>query len=153
MTHLLETIQCIYGKPTNACVGNQQTNTRDYTEINTEIKPPPAGVEVKHEKEISLLKDFLGNSYCSEYGMRIINLLVNKGKDIDYLKEKIRLTESKNLKSKEGYLYKAIEGDFKETSQAAKKKNGFSNFDETISKYTQEELEEKIRRSQAKKYE
>ena len=140
-------------KCTNAIGQNAPTNTRDYTEINTEIKPPPAGVEVKHEKEISLLKDFLGNSYCSEYGMRIINLLVNKGKDIDYLKEKIRLTESKNLKSKEGYLYKAIEGDFKETSQAAKKKNGFSNFDETISKYTQEELEEKIRLSQAKKYE
>lgn len=151
--HLVETNKCICGKPTNAYMGNQQTNTRDYEEINTEIKPPPAGVEVKHEKEIALLKDFLGNSYCSEYGMRIINLLVNKGKDIDYLKEKIMLTESKNLKSKEGYLYKAIEGDFKETSQAAKKKNGFSNFNETVSQYSQEELEEKIRLSQAKKYE
>ena len=151
--HCIKMTQSIVSNCTNALGQNDTTNTRDYTEINTEIKPPPAGVEVKHEKEIALLKDFLGNSYCSEYGMRIINLLVNKGKDIDYLKEKIRLTESKNLKSKEGYLYKAIEGDFKETSQAAKKKNGFSNFDETISKYTQEELEEKIRLSQAKKYE
>lgn len=140
-------------KCTNAIGQNAPTNTRDYEEINTEIKPPPAGVEVKHEKEIALLKDFLGNSYCNEYGMRIINLLVNKGKGIDYLKEKIKLTESKNLKSKEGYLYKAIEGDFKETSQTGKSKNGFSNFDDTLSKYTQEELEEKIRLSQAKKYE
>lgn len=149
--HLVETNKCNCGKPTNALYGNHTTNTKDYTETKEEITPPP-GVEVSHQKEVDLLKGFLGKSYSEEYAIRIINLLKDKGKDISYLKEKIILTESKNLKSKEGYLYKAIESDFKETSQTGTKSNGFQNFESTVSKYTKEELEEKMRQSQLKKF-
>lgn len=143
--------QSIRSNWTNALGQNDPTNTIDNTEITKEITPPP-GVEVSHQKEVDLLKGFLGKSYSEEYAIRIINLLKDKGKDISYLKEKIILTESKNLKSKEGYLYKAIESDFKETSQTGTKSNGFQNFESTVSKYTKEELEEKMRQSQLKKF-
>ena len=149
--HCIKMTQSIVSNCTNALGQNDTTNTRDYQEITEEITPPP-GVEVSHPKEVDLLKGFLGKSYSEEYAIRIINLLKDKGKDISYLKEKIILTESKNLKSKEGYLYKAIEGDFKETGQNGTKANGFQNFESTVSKYTKEELEEKMRQSQLKKF-
>lgn len=148
--HLVETNKCICGKPTNAYMGNQQTNTRDYTEINTEISQQQ-GLLLQHEKEVSLLKDFLGRSYTDEYAIKVINLLRENGKGINYLIEKIEIAKSRKLNNKQGYLIEAIRQDYKNNSR--NKDNQFNNFNDTLSKYTQEELEEKIRRSQAKKYE
>ena len=148
--HMWETNKCICGKPTNAYVGNQQTNTRDYTEINTEILQQQ-GLLLQHEKEVSLLKDFLGRSYTDEYAIKVINLLRENGKGINYLIEKIEIAKSRKLNNKQGYLIEAIRQDYKNNS--GNKANQFNNFNETVSQYSQEELEEKIKLSQAKKYE
>lgn len=147
--HMWETTKCIYGKPTNAYVGNQQTNTRDYTEINTEIKQQQ-GLLLEHEKEVSLLKDFLNRSYTDDYAIKVINLLIEKDKDINYLIEKIEVAKSRRLNNKQGYLIEAIRQDYKNVT--SKKDNKFNNFNSTVGKYTADELNEKIRQSQNKKF-
>lgn len=141
--------QSIRSKCTNALGQNDTTNTRDYTEINTEISQQQ-GLLLQHEKEVSLLKDFLGRSYTDEYAFRIINLLDELNKDSRYLEEKIEVAKSRKLNNKQGYLIEAVRQDYKNIS--GNKVNKFQNFDSTVGKYTADELEEKIRQSQNKKF-
>ena len=148
--HCIKMTQSIVSNCTNALGQNDTTNTRDYTEINTEISQQQ-GVLLQHEKEVSLLKDFLSRSYTDEYAIKVINLLRENGKGINYLIEKIEIAKSRKLNNKQGYLIEAIRQDYKNNS--GNKANQFNNFNETVSKYSQEELEEKMRLSQAKKYE
>ena len=147
--HCIKMTQYIVSNCTNALYQNDTTNTRDYTEINTEISQQQ-GVLLQHEKEVSLLKDFLSISYTDEYAIKVINILRENGKGINYLIEKIDIAKSRKLNNKQGYLIEAIRQDYKNNSR--NKDNQFNNFNDTLSKYTQEELEEKIRLSQAKKY-
>ena len=147
--HCVKMTQSIRSKCTNALGQNDPTNTRDYTEINTEISQQQ-GVLLQHEKEVSLLKDFLNRSYTDEYAIKIINLLDELNKDSRYLEEKIEVAKSRRLNNKQGYLIEAIRQDYKNVT--SKKYNKFNNITTTVDKYTAEELEEKIRQSQNKKF-
>ena len=128
---------------------NAQTNTIDYTN-NTQVFTQQQGLLLQHEKEVSLLKDFLNRSYTDEYAIKVINLLIEKDKDINYLIEKIEVAKSRRLNNKQGYLIEAIRQDYKNVT--SKKHNKFNNITTTVDKYTAEELEEKIRQSQSKKF-
>lgn len=143
--------QCIGSKCHNGLGQNDLTNTKENTKNTTKSSKQQQGLLLEHEKEVSLLKSFLGGSYTDEYAFRIINLLDELNKDSRYLEEKIEVAKSRKLNNKQGYLIEAVRQDYKNNSR--NKDNQFNNFNDTLSKYTQEELEEKIRRSQAKKYE
>lgn len=143
--------QCIGSKCHNGLGQNDPTNTKENTKNTTKSSKQQQGLLLEHEKEVSLLKSFLGCSYTDEYAFRIINLLDELNKDSRYLEEKIEVAKSRKLNNKQGYLIEAVRQDYKNISR--NKDNQFNNFNDTLSKYTQEELEEKIRLSQAKKYE
>lgn len=147
--HLVETNKCNCGKPTNAFTENHTTNTKDYTETTQRFKQQQ-GLLLEHEKEVSLLKSFLGGSYTDEYAFRIINLLDELNKDSRYLEEKIEVAKSRKLNNKQGYLIEAVRQDYKNNS--GNKMNKFQNFNSTLDKYSSDELEEKIRQSQSKKF-
>lgn len=81
---------------------------------------------------------------------KIIDVFIHTGRDIDYLIEKLELTKNTNeIKSIVGYLIKALEHDYK-AKQGEKKK--VSNFNETFTKYTSDELDEIIKKSQKEKF-
>lgn len=141
--------QSISAKCPNALMQNAPTNTIDYTNT-TQVFTQQQELLLEHEKEVSLLKSFLGGSYTDEYAFRIINLLDELNKDSRYLEEKIEVAKSRKLNNKQGYLIEAVRQDYKNIS--GNKVNKFQNFDSTVDKYTADELEEKIRQSQNKKF-
>ena len=141
--------QSISAKCTNGMGQNAPTNTIDYTNT-TQVFTQQQELLLEHEKEVSLLKSFLGGSYTDEYAFRIINLLDELNKDSRYLEEKIEVAKSRKLNNKQGYLIEAVRQDYKNIS--GNKVNKFQNFDSTVDKYTADELEEKIRQSQSKKF-
>ncbi len=141
--------QSISAKCPNALMQNAPTNTIDYTNT-TQVFTQQQELLLEHEKEVSLLKDFLSRSYTDEYAFKIINLLDELNKDSRYLEEKIEVAKSRKLNNKQGYLIEAVRQDYKNIS--GNKVNKFQNFDSTVGKYTADELEEKIRQSQNKKF-
>ena len=141
--------QSISAKCPNALMQNAPTNTIDYTNT-TQVFTQQQELLLEHEKEVSLLKDFLSRSYTDEYAFKIINLLDELNKDSRYLEEKIEVAKSRKLNNKQGYLIEAVRQDYKNIS--GNKVNKFQNFDSTVDKYTADELEEKIRQSQNKKF-
>lgn len=141
--------QSISAKCPNALMQNAPTNTIDYTNT-TQVFTQQQELLLEHEKEVSLLKSFLGGSYTDEYAFRIINLLDELNKDSRYLEEKIEVAKSRKLNNKQGYLIEAVRQDYKNIS--GNKMNKFQNFDSTLDKYSSDELEEKIRQSQNKKF-
>ena len=141
--------QSISAKCPNALMQNAPTNTIDYTNT-TQVFTQQQELLLEHEKDVSLLKSFLGCSYTDEYAFRIINLLDELNKDSRYLEEKIEVAKSRKLNNKQGYLIEAVRQDYKNIS--GNKVNKFQNFDSTVDKYTADELEEKIRQSQNKKF-
>ena len=141
--------QSISAKCPNALMQNAPTNTIDYTNT-TQVFTQQQELLLEHEKEVSLLKSFLGGSYTDEYAFRIINLLDELNKDSRYLEEKIEVAKSRKLNNKQGYLIEAVRQDYKNIS--GNKVNKFQNFDSTLDKYSSDELEEKIRQSQNKKF-
>ena len=97
--------------------------------------------------EVRLLKSSF-NEISDEDIETILGVLEQKREGISYLREKIEVVKNTdNVKSIVGYLIKAILNDYKKYSR-----NKFKNFDETITKYSPDELEEKIRQSQNKKF-
>ncbi len=164
-----------YSNWINADSQVDKTNTNKYKKNNIkDIKEePPNGmdcIKLTKDREI-ILKEFLDKEYTDEYSKRINNLLKVKGKDTAYLQEKIEFVEEMNPSSKCGYLYNAIKFDYKiktsnfsskESSTGIKEnnfgnssyinKNKFKNFKETVYKYTPEELEERVREHNRKKY-
>lgn len=79
----------------------------------------------------------------------VVDELNKQNQGIEYLKEKIELVKNTdNVKSVVGYLIKAINNNYK----LFKKKNGFNNFDSTIDKYSENELNEIIKNNQERKY-
>ena len=141
--------QSISAKCPNALMQNAPTNTIDYTNT-TQVFTQQQELLLEHEKEVSLLKSFLGGSYTDEYSFRIINLLDELNKDSRYLEEKIEVAKSRKLNNKQGYLIEAVRQDYKDNS--GNKMNKFQNFNSTLDKYSSDELEEKIRQSQNKKF-
>ena len=141
--------QSISAKCPNALMQNAPTNTIDYTNT-TQVFTQQQELLLEHEKEVSLLKSFLGGSYTDEYAFRIINLLDELNKDSRYLEEKIEVAKSRKLNNKQGYLIEAVRQDYKNIS--GNKMNKFQNFNSTLDKYSSDELEEKIRQSQNKKF-
>lgn len=141
--------QSISAKCPNALMQNAPTNTIDYTNT-TQVFTQQQELLLEHEKEVSLLKSFLGGSYTDEYAFRIINLLDELNKDSRYLEEKIEVAKSRKLNNKQGYLIEAVRQDYKNIS--GNKVNKFQNFNSTLDKYSSDELEEKIRQSQNKKF-
>ena len=108
---------------------------------------------------VNSLKEYLTNITLADVD-EVEAALLKVDEGIEYLKEKLDLISNvENVKYPIKYLIKAIEGDFRSYSKAEVKNkvkasnNKFNNFEQTVSQYSQEELEEKIRRSQAKKYE
>ena len=97
--------------------------------------------------EVRLLKSSF-SEISDEDIETILGVLEQKREGISYLREKIEVVKNTdNVKSIVGYLIKAILNDYKKYSR-----NKFKNFDETITKYSPDELEEKIRQSQNKKF-
>lgn len=147
-----------------------QSNTNNYTE-NTEYitQPLPDTDVVELEKEKKMLKEFLGKEYTDGYVKRINDLLKAKCKGDVYLEEKIKVAKTKNPISKCGYLYAAVKYDYKERegnfssygiekevnnfiNSGYGKKNKFKNFEETVYKYTEEELEARVKEHNRRKY-
>lgn len=103
--------------------------------------------------EIRLLKSSF-NEISDEDIETILGVLEQKREGISYLREKIDVVKNTdNVKSIVGYLIKAIMNDYKKfEKKGSSSRNKFKNFDETITKYSPDELEEKIRQSQNKKF-
>ena len=103
--------------------------------------------------EIRLLKSSF-NEISDEDIEKILGVLEQKREGISYLREKIEVVQNTdNVKSIVGYLIKAIMNDYKKfEKKGSSSRNKFKNFDETVTKYSSDELEEKIRQSQNKKF-
>ena len=103
--------------------------------------------------EARLLKSSF-NEISDEDIETILGVLEQKREGISYLREKIEVVQNTdNVKSIVGYLIKAILNDYKKfEKKGSSSRNKFKNFDETITKYSPDELEEKIRQSQSKKF-
>ena len=103
--------------------------------------------------EVRLLKSSF-NEISDEDIETILGVLEQKREGISYLREKIDVVQNTdNVKSIVGYLIKAIMNDYKKfEKKGSSSKNKFKNFDETVTKYSSDELEEKIRQSQNKKF-
>ncbi|HGL5946351.1 TPA: hypothetical protein ACKFQ3_003887, partial [Clostridioides difficile] len=83
---------------------------------------------------------------------KIVDVFIHTEKGIDYLEEKLRLVKNTdNVKSVTGYLIKALEEDYKPIP-SRKNKTKFHNFNETFTKYTSDELDEIIKKSQKEKF-
>ena len=164
-----------YSNWINADSQVDKTNTNNYKKnINKDIKQlPNNGIDYDNiEKDNNtILKEFLGEEYNDEYAKRINSLLKIKGKDFTYLQEKIKFVKDMNPNSKCGYLYNAAKFDYKkrnidfsseENRYGIRKnefvdnrynnRNKFKNFKETVYKYTPEELDERVREHNRKKY-
>lgn len=115
----------------------------------------------KYQEIVDTVKEYTNINV--EDAKKINNALEEKNKDIVYLKEKVDFM--KNLKTEVkhpiSYLIKAIKDDYKESTQSnafknninkSNKDNKFKNFKETITSYTQDELDASIRKSQEKKF-
>ena len=103
--------------------------------------------------EIRLLKKSF-DEISDEDIETILGVLEQKREGISYLREKIEVVQNTdNVKSIVGYLIKAILNDYKKfEKKGSSSRNKFKNFDETVTKYSPDELEEKIRQSQNKKF-
>ena len=103
--------------------------------------------------EVRLLKSSF-NVISDEDIETILGVLEQKREGISYLREKIEVVQNtENVKSIVGYLIKAILNDYKKfEKKGGSSRNKFKNFDETVTKYSSDELEEKIRQSQSKKF-
>lgn len=83
---------------------------------------------------------------------KIVDIFIHTGRGIDYLEEKLRLVKNTDgVKSITGYLIKALEEDYKPIP-SRKNKTKFHNFNETFTKYTSDELDEIIKKSQKEKF-
>ncbi|EGT4599372.1 hypothetical protein DFW26_07900 [Clostridioides difficile] len=83
---------------------------------------------------------------------KIVDVFIHTKRDINYLIEKLELTKNTdNVKSVTGYLIKALEEDYKPIP-SRKNKTKFHNFNETFIKYTSDELDEIIKKSQKEKF-
>lgn len=104
--------------------------------------------------EIRLLKSSF-KEISDEDIETILGVLEQKREGISYLREKIEVVQNTdNVKSIVGYLIKAILNDYKKfEKKGSSSRNKFKNFYEPVAECTKEELDEKIRLSQAKKYE
>lgn len=103
--------------------------------------------------EVRLLKSSF-SEISDEDIEKILGVLEQKREGISYLREKIEVVQNTdNVKSIVGYLIKAILNDYKKfEKKGSSSRNKFKNFDETVTKYSSDELEEKIRQSQNKKF-
>lgn len=103
--------------------------------------------------EVRLLKSSF-SEISDEDIETVLGVLEQKREGISYLREKIEVVQNTdNVKSIVGYLIKAIMNDYKKfEKKGSSSRNKFKNFDETITKYSPDELEEKIRQSQNKKF-
>ena len=105
------------------------------------------------DAEVRLLKSSF-SEISDEDIETILGVLEQKREGISYLREKIEVVKNtENVKSIVGYLIKAILNDYKKfEKKGSSSRNKFKNFDETVTKYSSDELEEKIRQSQNKKF-
>ena len=105
------------------------------------------------DAEVRLLKSSF-SEISDEDIETILGVLEQKREGISYLREKIDVVQNTdNVKSIVGYLIKAILNDYKKfEKKGSSSRNKFKNFDETVTKYSSDELEEKIRQSQNKKF-
>lgn len=103
--------------------------------------------------EVRLLKSSF-NEISDEDIETVLGVLEQKREGISYLREKIEVVQNTdNVKSIVGYLIKAILNDYKRfEKKGSSSRNKFKNFDETVTKYSDDELNEKIRQSQNKKF-
>lgn len=128
-------------------------NTNNNTTKTTFITQQPGQMVVAIETK-GMLKEFLGYSYTDSYASRVINILISKEKGCDYLREKIELAKNRNVDNKCGFLMAALQSDYKNVDDGGrrvgygmgKNKNKFINFEQTVYKYSKEELDEMIRR-------
>ena len=79
---------------------------------------------------------------------------MSKEKGCDYLREKIELAKNRNVDNKRAFLMAALQSDYKSVNGstkidnygARKNRNKFINFEQTVYKYSKEELDEMIRK-------
>lgn len=107
--------------------------------------------EIKFKGDVkAMLKKFLGYAYTDSYFDKVIYVLKDLGKDSVYLHNKIEIAKMKKLNSKCGFLLEALRNDYRDFVCMGVGRNKFVNFDMTLHKYSEEELEEKIRKRQEK---
>ncbi|WP_107572424.1 replication protein [Clostridioides difficile] len=83
---------------------------------------------------------------------KIIDVFIHTNKGIDYLEEKLTLVKNtENVKSVTGYLIKALKEDYK-LIPSKNNKNKFANFEQTFTKYSDDELDDIIKKSQKEKF-
>lgn len=83
---------------------------------------------------------------------KIIDVFIHTNKGIDYLEEKLALVKNtENVKSVTGYLIKALKEDYK-LIPSKNNKNKFANFEQTFTKYSDDELDDIIKKSQKEKF-
>lgn len=129
------------------------TNTNNNTTKTTFITQQPGKMVVAIETK-GILKEFLGYSYTDSYASKVINILMSKEKGCDYLREKIELAKNRNVDNKCAFLMAALQSDYKSVNGSTKidnygtrkNRNKFINFEQTVYKYSKEELDEMIRR-------
>ena len=112
---------------------------------------------VEQETDVSkVLYEYLTNISLGDIE-DINKALAAKNRDVNYLREKLEIMQHiRDIKYPVKYLLKAIEDDYRSYGKSEVKggssRNKFKNFDETVTKYSSDELEEKIRQSQSKKF-
>lgn len=139
----------------NSYDSNKYMNDNSYaccTNRNTKgVQKETEKEEEKHQQYIfnkndaeNILKISFDNISNSDVNS-ILNVLNEKGRGVEYLKEKISIVkEKRNVNNIIGYLINAILNDYKNVSR-----NSFKNFDENFCDYTNEYILEMNR----KKYE
>ena len=97
------------------------------------------------------------NSFDDKTIKSIEDSFKKKGKDINYLLEKIDITKKANTNNAAGYLISAITNDYKSSINNAKcfipqVKTRFHNINQTFTNYSSDELEKLLQESQKGKF-
>ena len=113
--------------------------------------------DVEQETDVSkVLYEYLTNISLGDIE-DINKALAAKNRDVNYLREKLEIMQHiRDIKYPVKYLLKAIEDDYRSYGKSEVKgsssRNKFKNFYEPVAECTKEELEEKVRQSQNKKF-
>ena len=173
------------GKPVLDCIKGELAKVKDKTLIeyvaksipnesikelflrNVNVTPTWSGQEEEQEEEQQQEKEERNvvvdeikkafNSFDDKTIKSIEDSFKKKGKDINYLLEKIDITKKANTNNAAGYLISAITNDYKTSINNAKcfipqVKTRFHNINQTFMNYDPDELERLLQESQKGKF-
>lgn len=91
--------------------GQNYTDNTNNNKNNTSAFKQHKGKMVVVIETRGILKEFLECEYKDYYTEKVINILESKGKDCNYLRNKVELTKSKNENNKFDFLIAALQFD------------------------------------------